>query len=226
MAQDVWTIRPIVESDLDGVSGMCWEDRETQMKILDKQDILGFGAWDDEGVCVGQLHSYAVSLPEWDESLFPGYARARLEDWPLGWPLLAAREKGLAFDGPVWGHACFHVGVLPNTWQANADYFERGMGSALLADSVAWARDHGYPAIIAHGGPKIIPAYNTMMGCMPWTSYAELGFETRAFEEDAEQLPWWAETKGDAIKSQVDQALAQGRALEDIVARLMVLRVS
>jgi hypothetical protein len=226
MTQDVWMIRPIVANDLDGVSGMCWEDRETQMKILDKQAILGFGAWDDEGVCVGQLHSYAVSLLEWDESLFPNYARARLEDWPLGWPLLAAGEKGLAFDAPVWGHACFHVGVLPNTWQANADYFERGMGSALLAASVQWARDRGYPAIIAHGGPKIIPAYNTMMGCMPWAAYAELGFETKAFEEDAERLPWWAKTKGDVIKSQVNQALDAGHTLEDIVARLMVLRLS
>lgn len=226
MVQDVWAIRPIVASDLDDVSGMCWEDRETQMKILEKQGILGFGAWDDEGICVGQLHGYAVSLPGWDESVFPGYARNRLEDWPLGWPLLAVREQGFEFDGTVWGHACFHVGVLPGTWNATSAYFERGMGTALLEASVMWAKDHNYAAIIAHGGPKIVPAYNTMMGCMPWTAYAKLGFETKAFEEDAERLPWWVETKGDEIKSQVDQALIEGHALEDIVARLMLLHLS
>ncbi|MGC9347396.1 MAG: hypothetical protein ACP5JG_04580 [Anaerolineae bacterium] len=226
MAHNEWTIRPIYADDLDDVSGMCWENRETQQRILEKQEILGIGAWDDENVCVGQLHCYEVTLPEWDDSDFPGYGRARLEDWPLGWSLLAAREKGLEFDGPVWGHACFHVGVLPDTLQADTEYFRRGMGTALLEASVAWAQKHNYDAIIAHGGPRIIPAYNTMMGCMPWTSYAKLGFETKAFEEDAERLPWWAETKGEGIKAQVNRALAEGHEIKDIVARLMVLRLT
>jgi GNAT superfamily N-acetyltransferase len=204
---------------------MCWENRETQLRILEKQEILGHGAWDDDGTCVGSLHCYSVTLPEWDDSDFPGYGRARLEDWPLGWPLLAARDKGLDFPGPIWGQACFHVGILPNTWQANPDYFRRGIGTALLEASVAWARDHDYAGIIAHGGPSIVPAYNLMMGCLPWTSYAKLGFETAAYEEDAEKLPWWVETKGEEIKAQVDRILAEGRELTDIVARLMVLRL-
>lgn len=218
-----FTLRPIRADDLDAVASMCWENRETQRRLLEKQEILGFGAWDDQDVCVAQLHCYSVTLPDWDDSDFPGYGRARLEDWPLGWPLLAAREKGLDVAGPVWGHACFHVGILPDTWEADPDYFHRGIGTALLETSVAWARDHGYAAIIAHGGPKIIPAYNTMMGCMPWTSYAKLGFETVAFEEDAQRLPWWARTKGETIQAQVDQALSEGRPLEDVCARLMVL---
>jgi GNAT superfamily N-acetyltransferase len=225
MTQDEFTIKLIVADDLDDVSGMCWENRETQLRILEKQEILGIGAWDEKDVCVGQLHCYEVTVPGWDDSVFPDYARNRLEDWPLGWPLLAAKEKELEFDGPVWGHACFHVGVLPDTWHAEPEYFERGIGTAMLEASVAWARDHDYAAIIAHGGPKIIPAYNNMMGCMPWTSYAKLGFETKAFEEDAERLPWWIESKGDEIKSQVDRALEEGHELEDIVARLMVLRL-
>jgi GNAT superfamily N-acetyltransferase len=223
MSQDEFTVRPIYADDLDAVASMCWENRQTQLRILEKQEILGMGAWDDSNVCVGQLHCYSVTLPEWDDSNFPGYARARLEDWPLGWPLLAARDKALDFVGPVWGQACFHVGILPGTWQANPDHFRRGIGTALLKASVAWAREHRYAATIAHGGSRIVPAYNLMMGCLPWTSYARMGFETKAIEEDGQRLPWWVETKGETIKAQVDQALAEGHAIVDLGAQLMVL---
>jgi GNAT superfamily N-acetyltransferase len=226
MIQNEYTIRPIYANDMDSVASMCWENRETQQRILAKQEILGIGAWDKKNTCVAQLHCYKVTLPDWDDSDFPGYGRERLQDWPLGWPLLAAREKGLHFPGPVWGHACFHVGFLPNTWQANPDYFMKGIGTALLDASVTWAREHSYPAVIAHGGPKIITAYNNMMGCMPWTSYAKKGFATMAIEEDAQRLPWWVETKGEEIQSQVHQALAEGHQLEDIGARLMVLNLT
>jgi GNAT superfamily N-acetyltransferase len=225
MNQDMVTIRPIYEQDLDAVAGMCWENRETQLRLLEKQATLGFGAWDTENRSVGTLHCYRVTLPEWDDSDFPGYGRARLEDWPLGWPLLAAREKGLEFDGPVWGQACFHVGILPNTWQANPAYFHRGIGTALLEASVAWARDHDYVAAIGHGGSAMVPAYNTMMGCVPWTSYAKLDFETAAIEEDGARLPWWGETKGETIQAQVEQALAAGKKIADIAARLMILHL-
>ncbi len=224
MVQESITIRPIYADDLEAVAAMCWENRETQLRILAKQEVLGFGAWDHRNTCVGSLHCYSVTLPDWDDSDFPGYGRARLEDWPLGWPLLAARKKGLEFAGPVWGQACFHVGILPNTWQAQPKYFNKGIGTALLEASVAWARDHAYAGVIAHGGPRTIPAYNVMMGCLPWTSYAKLSFETMAYEEDGERLPWWVETRGETIKAQVDGATSEGRDLEDIVARLMVLR--
>jgi GNAT superfamily N-acetyltransferase len=217
-------IRPIYRQDLDAVAAMCWEDRDTQLRILEKQEILGFGVWDAENTSIGTLHCYRVTLPEWDDSDFPGYGRARLQDWPLGWPLLAAREKGLEFDGPVWGQACFHVGILPNTWQADPRYFRRGIGTALLEASVAWARDRGYAAVIAHGGSPIVPVYNTMMGCLPWTAYQKLGFETQAIEDGA-RLPWWVASKGQNIQEQVERALAEGKEIPDIAARLMVLRL-
>jgi GNAT superfamily N-acetyltransferase len=225
MKQEDITIRSIYQQDLDDVAGMCWENRETQVRLLERQEILGFGAWDAEKGSVGTLHCYRVTLPDWDDSDFPGYGRARLEDWPLGWPLLAARKQGLAFDGPVWGQACFHVGILPNTWQADSRYFRKGTGTALLEASVEWAREHDYAAVIGHGGSPIVPAYNTMMGCLPWTAYQKLGFETQAIEEDGQRLPWWVETKGEAIQEQVEQALAEGKAIADIAARLMVLRL-
>jgi GNAT superfamily N-acetyltransferase len=226
MIQDEYHVEPIQEHHLDSVASMCWENRDTQLRILGKQGILGFGAWDSQNISVGSLHCYKVALPDWDDTNFPGYGRARLQDWPLGWPLLAARDKALEFDGPVWGHACFHVGILPNSWQADPAYFNKGIGTALLEASVLWARMHKYPGIIAHGGSRIIPAYNTMMGCMPWTSYERLGFETAAIEEDGKKLPWWVETKGDEISNQVKEALSAGRTLDEIGARLMVLHLN
>ena len=113
MMKGEFEIRPIRLGDLDHVTGACWENRQTQVRLLEIQEILGFGAWEGDA-CVGQLHCYRVTLPQWDDSNFPGYGRARPEGWPLGWPLLAAREKGLKFDRPAWGHACWPIPVILN----------------------------------------------------------------------------------------------------------------
>jgi GNAT superfamily N-acetyltransferase len=225
MDSDEFVIRPVKSADLDRVAGACWENRETQMRLLDEQGILGMAAWDGER-SVGQLHCYRVTLPEWDDASFPGYGRARLVSWPLGWPLLAAKQKGLEFDGPVWGHACFHVGfAAPDARKADPAYFGRGIGTALCRASVEWAREHGYCAVLAQGGPKAVPAYNVWMGCLPWTTYDRLGFTCEAQEEDARELPWWAkgETSPEAMK-QVQHALDAGTPLSEICTRLMVLR--
>lgn len=177
-------IRPIIHGDLDMISGKCWENRDTQLRLLEEQEVLGMGAWHGT-TCVGMLHAYSVTLPDWDDRHFPGYGRRRLEDWPLCWPLLAARAKGIRFARPVRGHACFHVGwVGPKADRQDSVYFGRGIGTALAEASIAWARGHGYAAILAHGGPKAAPAYNPWMGCLPWTTYARLGFETVAMEDD------------------------------------------
>ena len=47
-----------------------------------------------------------------------------------------------------------------------------------------------------------MPAYNVWMGCLPWTTYARMGFTCVAQEEDARQLPWWA--KGEASPEAVE----------------------
>jgi GNAT superfamily N-acetyltransferase len=218
-------IRPIGISELDQVADKCWDDRPTQQRLLEKQEILGFGAWDERDICIASLHCYRVWLPQWDDEDFPGYARKRLEDWPLGWPLLAAREKGLAFDQPVWGISCFHVGVLPGTYEDDPAYSHRGIGTALLEAAVSWGKQHGYAAIIAIGGPKEIPAYNVMQGSLPWTSYAKLGFDSIALEEEGLRLPWWVTLRGEAIADEVRKAMAKGTALEEICARLMMLKL-
>jgi hypothetical protein len=49
------SIRPIRREDLDRVSAICWENRQTQNRLLDIREILGMGAWRGNR-CVGQLH--------------------------------------------------------------------------------------------------------------------------------------------------------------------------
>ena len=218
-------IRPIEEPDLDCIAGACWGNRETQMRLLGKQDVLGMAAWQGS-LCVGQLHCYSVTVPEWDDTDFPGYGRQRLVSWPLGWPLLAAKEQGLAFDGPVWGHACFYVGFAgPDAQHADRAYFGRGIGAAMCRESIQWAREHGYGAVLAQGGTKVAPEYNVWMGCLPHTTYERMGFECVALEEDGRQLPWWAkgEASPETIK-QVQAAVESGAEANALCARLMVLR--
>ncbi|MCL1858923.1 MAG: GNAT family N-acetyltransferase [Oscillospiraceae bacterium] len=221
-----YIIKPITIENLDSVNQDCWENRDVQLKILELQKILGFGAWIDS-VCVGSLHCYKIDLPDWDDALFPEYGRKRLEDWPLGWPLLAAKAKGIIFNGPVWGHACFHVGRLVNTHDSNREYLGKGIGKALLDASVKWAREHQYAGIIAHGGSKSVLEYNVVMGCLPWTSYKRVGFKVCALEEDGAAMPWWTTAwDNPIIKEQVSQSLGNSDRVKDICARLMVLNLA
>ena len=225
MSESDVVVRPIEQSDIDCVAGTCWESRETQMRLLEQQGILGMAAWQGP-LCVGLLHCYSVTLPKWDDTNFPGYDRKRPVSWPLGWPLLAANEKGLRFDGPVWAHACFHVGFSgPDARHADRAYFGRGIGTAMCRASLQWAREHGYAAVLAQGGVKTAPEYNVWMGCLPWTTYAQMGFDCLALEEDDRQLPWWA--KGEAspeVMKQVQAAVDSGCEANALCTRLMVLR--
>jgi len=225
MSEPQVVVRPIIQSDIDQVAAACWENRETQTRLLEQQEILGMGAWQGS-LCVGQLHCYRVFLPQWDDSNFPGYGRRKPMSWPLGWPLLAAKEEGLNFSRPVWAHACFHVGFAgPDARHANRTYFGRGIGTAMCRASIEWARAHGYAAVVAQGGTKTTPEYNAWMGCLPYTTYERLGFECLALEEDGRRLPWWA--KGEArpeVMEQVQAAVESGIEPSALCARLMVLR--
>ena len=220
-----YVVRPIQAKDLDLISSMCWDSREAQLHLLGVQKTLGFGAW-MASRCVAQLHCYSVSLPEWDETWFPSYGRESPETWPLGWPLRCARDIGIAMDRAVWGHACFHVGFdSPRARTADPGYFAQGIGTALLKASVDWAREHGYGAVLAHGGTNEVYEYNHMMGCMPWTSYQKLGFECIGQEKDGERMPWWTEA-GNAtpdVLSAVGHAVEAGLGPKDLCARAMLL---
>jgi GNAT superfamily N-acetyltransferase len=177
------------------------------------------------GRCIAQLHVYRVTLPDWDDSLFPGYARSRLQDCPIGWPLLAAKKIGLSYGKPVLAFSCFHVGLLPGTFDEDPRYFRRGIGTALLKEAVSWAGMNGYAAIIAHGGSRNLPAYNIWMGSMPWTAYRDAGFRTMAIEEDGICLPWWKDKEYPDLDRQLNLAMGQGCGPEELCARLMVLEL-
>lgn len=220
-------VRPITEKEYERVNSKCWDNSEVQKSILRQQGILGFGAWDTEERCIAQLHCYRVSIPDWDDRLFPDYARNRLLDCPLGWPLLAAKEAGLFYgDMPVLVLSCFHVGLLPGCFDEDPRYFRKGIGKALLHAIIDWARTtHRYAAILAHGGSNMLPAYNIWMGSMPWTSYREEGFLTVALEEGGESLPWWKDKDQPELSRQLADALAKGYGPKDLNAHLMVLEL-
>jgi hypothetical protein len=79
-----YEIRPITSECLDHINSKCWDGRGTQLRLIDTQEILGFGAWDTQGICIALLHCYRVRLPDCNVDNFPGYARKRLQDCPLG----------------------------------------------------------------------------------------------------------------------------------------------
>lgn len=218
------TVRPIYASDLDRVAPACWQSRSAQLELLARQETLGFAAW-QEDTCVGSLHCYRVALPDYDDALFPAYGRDEPRSWPLGWPLLAARGLGLAFERPVWGLACFHVGFTgPSARRADPGYFRRGIGRALLESAISWAERRGYGAVLAHGGPDQMPRYNTNMGCLPYTAYLKHGFSEIARDAQPGELGWFAAQKGDPqMEAEISQALAAGTAPEALSARAMLL---
>jgi len=74
-----------------------------------------------------------------------------------------------------------------------------------------------------YGGTKIAPAYNVWMGCLPWTTYASIGFQCVAMEEDGNELPWWAKNEELSELIQVQEAIAAGHSYDELCARLMLL---
>ncbi|MHB9031668.1 MAG: GNAT family N-acetyltransferase [Anaerolineae bacterium] len=226
MPESSFIVRQITAPDLDRISPACWDSRAVQLRILAQQEILGLAAWQGDN-CIGSLHCYRVTLPDYDDTLFPGYGCDEPRGWPLGWPLQAAKSLGLTFSGPVWGLSCFHVGFAgPAAQRADPAYFRRGIGRALLEAAITWARTHSYSAILAHGGPDILPEYNIRMGCLPYTTFIKHGFTEFARDTAPGELGWFTQQQGDPVMAvQVRRALADGVLLEELGARAMLLRL-
>jgi hypothetical protein len=224
---DNFEIRPIRPDDMDRINMRCWPGGgDRRAKLMETQETLGISAWEGEK-CVATLHCYQVRLPQWDDSVFPEWIPGQMHLWPLGWPLMAARDRGLTFEGPVWGHSCFHVGFLHDRSKPDNRYYGRGLASAMCRRSVQWAREKGYAAVLAQGGPADLGPFLHWMGVLPWTSYAKLGFETLALEDLDPDLPWWAQVKKATPEtlSAVQKALARGRPARDLCSRVMCLRL-
>jgi len=226
------TVRPVDPAELDRIVLRCWPDREIIDRLFVQQGTIGMAAWEGDK-CVAQLHCYRVILPDGEDDDWPEWSR-----WDI-----SPHEAHLGLVGPVWCHACCHVGRTLETYHrekagpsahlgtirdgTDPTYFGRGIGTALSEASVRWAREHNYVAVLARGAPENLFEFAVWSGQLPWTTYARLGFETVAIRGKRTELPEWA--KGNSppeVMAQVRAALRGGRPVQDIRDRLMVLCLS
>jgi GNAT superfamily N-acetyltransferase len=227
MAEDIPTsangspidIHPIRRDELGKVLLRCLPDGYRIEMLFKTQDTIGFGAW-DQGQCIAQLHCYRLMLPHGSTDLWPAWSRpAYIADVLAG---------SLNITGPVWCHACFHVGRSIESFarsdQPDARYFDRGIGTALAQASVEWAKSHDYAAVIAPGTPDGLFAFSVWAGGLPWTTYQKLGFEVEGPDAN-DELPEWAKDKAPPeVMAEVNAALEARRPKRELHSKLMVLR--
>jgi len=110
------------------------------------------------------------------------------------------------------------------SWEEESRYFGQGIGTAMCKESVHWAREHGYAAVVAPGAGDGLVEFARWYGHLPWTTYAKQGFRAYPVPPDEiGELPGWA--KGEAhepIASEIKNAL-QRRPVNELLERLMVL---
>lgn len=212
-------VRPIRRDELGRVLLRCLPDGGSIESMFKSQQTVGIAAWDGDR-CVAQLHCYCLELPGgsvevWPEWSRPGYVQDII-------------NGSLGIKGPVWCHACCHVGRSIETFSISdapdSRYFGRGIGSALCRASVSWARENGYAAVIAPGTPDGLFEFSVWAGGLPWTTYDKLGFSSLSAKHD--DLPEWA--KGNSppeVMAAAKSALAAGRPEEDFHSKLMVLKL-
>lgn len=110
------------------------------------------------------------------------------------------------------------------SWEQQSCYFGQGIGTALCTESIRWAREHGYTAVVAPGAADGLVEFARWYGHMPWMTYAKLGFRDYSVSlEETSQLPGWATGHvHEPIASEIKNAL-QTRPVTDILERVMVL---
>jgi hypothetical protein len=87
--------------------------------------------------------------------------------------------------GNILSLFCYHVGQTDNTQTRDSRYFGKGIGLRLLNETLRWAKDAGFKAVIAKG----CPGYRSIieyMGGMPIEVYREQGFKVAAKYIDLE----------------------------------------
>jgi GNAT superfamily N-acetyltransferase len=211
-------VRPIQRDELGKVLLRCLPDGGRIETMFRTQGTIGMAAWDSD-TCVAQLHGYRLVLPGGSADLWPDWSRPHYIDDIL--------NGSLDITGPVWCHACCHVGRSIESFSVSdapdSRYFGRGIGTALCRASVCWARENGYEAVIAPGTPSLFEV-SQWFGGLPWTTYDKLGFSAVPAQHD--DLPDWA--KGNCppdVSAAVEAALAAGRPPQDFHSKLMVLRL-
>jgi GNAT superfamily N-acetyltransferase len=214
-------IRPIRRDELGRVLIRCLPDGYRIEMMFKTQEVIGIGAWEGDK-CIAQLHCYRLILPHGSVDLWPAWSRPSYID--------AVLNGCLGISGPVWCHACFHVGRSIESFARSdapdSQYFGLGIGTALARASIRWAEEHDYEAIIAPGTPDDLFAFSVWAGGLPWTTYRKLGFSGKALDI-GDDLPDWA--KGNAppeVMEEVKAALTAGRPKREFHSRMMVLRLN
>ena len=211
-------IRPIKREELGKVLLRCLPDGGRIETLFKTQSTIGMAAWDDQQ-CVAQLHCYKLTLPNASADLWPDWSRPAYVDVLL--------NGMLDIHGPVWCHACCHVGRSVESFALSdvpdSRYFGRGIGTALCQESISWAQQHGYKAVIASGTPDGLIEFSQWVGGMPWTTYKKLGFSAIQIDE-ATDLPTWAKGASPPdVMTSVKTALAAGRPKQEFHSKVMVL---
>ncbi len=107
------SVRPIRPDDLNRIPLRCWPSRDIIERLFAEQGTIGMAAWEGQK-CVGELHGYRVMPPGRRDAPPPeGSGPWAGSWWDSAWP-----EALLALTGPVWLHACFHVGRTLETYCA------------------------------------------------------------------------------------------------------------
>lgn len=96
---------------------------------------------------------------------------------PLYWGDFGIHEPDVP-DGAI-AVFCYHVGQTDDTDARDGRYQGRGVGVQLLDALVAWADEHGIPAIVAKAVPPFRPVM-MFMGGQPASTYEGRGFVTVA----------------------------------------------
>ena len=211
-------VRPIRRDELGKVLIRCLPDGYRIETMFRTQEVIGIGAWDGDK-CIAQLHCYRLILPRGSADIWPAWSRPSYVD--------AVLNGCLDISGPVWCHACFHVGRSIDSFSRSdvpdSRYFGRGIGTALAQASICWAQEHDYEAIIAPGTPDGLFAFSVWAGGLPWTTYRKLGFSDEALDV-GDDLPDWAKDNAPPeVMKEVKAALAAGRSKREFHSRLMVL---
>ncbi len=212
------TIRPIEKDELGRVVLRCWPDDPNVLdKIFEAQGTIGMAAWEGDRN-VAQLHCYRIDTAD-------GVNGA------AGWKLDMAGKASRELRGAIWCHECCHVGrTLETTAKEGKDgdlgsgvrkgtdprYFGRGIGTAMVEESIKWAREHDYAAILAAAAPDRLPELAVWMGRLPWTTYAKLGFKLVLLKDESRAPDW---TKGGAppeVMSEIAAAIQAGRPENEI----------
>ncbi len=82
---------------------------------------------------------------------------------------------------------CYHVGQLDNTDRRDPRYMGRGIGTRLLHETIAWAEEAGFSAIVAKGLSSLWPIPQ-VMGGMPTELYLRHQFKIAASYYDQQLL--------------------------------------